>query len=360
MSGELADRYPHRMAGHCGSGALRDLLHWQGLGWAGPPGEGLVFALGGALGLSFVRSSQLSPPVYLVGRETDYEVALPRRLGAQVEVLATDDPETGWTWVTREVDAGRPVLIWADIAELPYLNVQLQMSRHDVVVIGYDLDRQTALVVDNDRAEAQLVPLTALARARASNGFPEPTMHRTYRIVWPRQLPPIAGVAADAFRRSANAMRHPSGPGIAGVTGTGSRGLSAANHLVTELRSWVDVPPPDVDRLLFALYAFIEKAGTGGGLFRRLFADGSTEIARLTGDLPTQRVASCARRCSDAWSELAGIAKDRGTSTQTRTAAIARAAAAIPAAEEDLVVALESASRSLQNLGHGNRPDGPG
>ena len=34
--------YPHRMGGHCGSGALRDLLEWAGLGWDGPPGEGLV------------------------------------------------------------------------------------------------------------------------------------------------------------------------------------------------------------------------------------------------------------------------------------------------------------------------------
>ena len=25
--------YPHRQAGHCGSGALRDLLEWAGLGW---------------------------------------------------------------------------------------------------------------------------------------------------------------------------------------------------------------------------------------------------------------------------------------------------------------------------------------
>ena len=45
----LIQDYPHRMAGHCGSGAMRDLLHWHGLGWDGPPDEGLVFALGGAV-----------------------------------------------------------------------------------------------------------------------------------------------------------------------------------------------------------------------------------------------------------------------------------------------------------------------
>lgn len=50
MSGpSMIDPYPHRMGGHCGSGAMRDLMEWTGLGFDGPPDEGLVFALGGAL-----------------------------------------------------------------------------------------------------------------------------------------------------------------------------------------------------------------------------------------------------------------------------------------------------------------------
>lgn len=117
---------------------MRDLLQWHGLGWDGPPDEGLVFALGGDLGLSYLRSDDLVPPMYLVGRGADFEIDLPRRLGGQVEVLTTDDPAEGWSWVRDDIDAGRPSLVWADIAELPYLRVKLQMSRHDIVVIGYD------------------------------------------------------------------------------------------------------------------------------------------------------------------------------------------------------------------------------
>ncbi|WP_231857374.1 BtrH N-terminal domain-containing protein, partial [Tsukamurella tyrosinosolvens] len=41
------------MGGHCGSGAMRDLMEWTGLGFDGPPDEGLVFALGGALSLTY-------------------------------------------------------------------------------------------------------------------------------------------------------------------------------------------------------------------------------------------------------------------------------------------------------------------
>jgi hypothetical protein len=55
--------YPHRMAGHCGSGALRDLLEWAGLGWKDVPDEDLVFGMGGGLGFTYLRVSGLTPPI---------------------------------------------------------------------------------------------------------------------------------------------------------------------------------------------------------------------------------------------------------------------------------------------------------
>lgn len=136
---------------------------WTGLGYDGPPDEGLVFALGGALSLTYIRSNALMPPVYLVGRGPGFEVDLPRRLGGTVEVLATDDPAEGWENLRGEIDQGRPALVWAEIAELPYLRVR--MSRHDIVVVGYDRAQGVAYIADNDRQDLQRIPLDALARA---------------------------------------------------------------------------------------------------------------------------------------------------------------------------------------------------
>ena len=347
----LIENYPHRMGGHCGSGAMRDLLQWHGLGWDGPPDEGLVFALGGDLGLSYLRSDDLVPPMYLVGRGADFEIDLPRRLGGQVEVLTTDDPGEGWSWVRDDIDAGRPSLVWADIAELPYLRVKLQMSRHDIVVIGYDEIGGTASVVDNDRADVQKIPLDALARARSSTSFPQPTRHCTYRITWPQTLPPVSTAAAAAFARSAASMHAPSTPGIADhIPAAGADGLAAVDQLATDVKSWVDLPPDDLETLLFSLGIFIEKAGTGGGLFRRLLADGCTEIARLTGDPATADLAVAADHCAQAWTETARAGTQRGLDVRTRAAAVAVSAARLPALELILAESLESASRSLSAI----------
>ncbi|MBJ7287546.1 BtrH N-terminal domain-containing protein [Williamsia sp.] len=344
----LIQDYPHQIGGHCGSGAMRDLLHWHGLGWDGPPSEGLVFALGGALGLSYVRSSALFPPLYLVGRGADFEIDLPRRLGGHVEVLTTDDPQEGWSWVRDDIDSGRPSLVWGDIAELPYLRVQMQMSRHDIVVIGYDEDAHVAFVVDNDRADVQSVPLESLARARSSTSFPEPTRHCTYRITWPSELPAIGDIAAAAFRQSAENLRQPSGASIADLTpASGAEGLAAAGALAADIHTWTGLPDGEIEILLFGLGAFIEKAGTGGGLFRRLLAEGCAEIARLTGDPATADLARVADCCAQVWTETARAGIQRDVDVRARLDAVILSVNRLPEAEADLAEALELASSSL-------------
>jgi len=350
----MIENYPHRMGGHCGSGAMRDLLHWHGLGWDGPPDEGLVFALGGTLALSYFRSSDLFPPLYLVGRGADFEVDLPRRLGGRVEVLTTDDAAEGWAWVRDEADAGRPSLVWGDIAELPYLRVQLQMSRHDIVVIGYDEVAEVAFVMDNDRAEVQEVPLKALARARSSTSFPQPTRHCTYRITWPDELPGLAQAAAEAFRQSATNMRHPTQSAIADSTGAsvGAEGLAASTELAADARTWAGLPADDLEILLFSLGAFIEKAGTGGGLFRKLLADGAADIARLAGDHATAELADVAASCAQAWTDVARAAVQRDVEPHVRLDAVALTAGRLPEVEQRLVESLENATDSLLAAEH--------
>jgi hypothetical protein len=297
------------------------------------------------LDLSYVRDTTLMPPVYLVGRGGDLETDLPRRLGARVSVHATDDPQDGWTRVREAIDDGCPALVWADISELPYLRVRLQMSRHDIVVIGYDEERQVAHVVDNDRDDVQLVPYEALARARASRGFPVPTRHTYFEISWPDHLPDLASAAAEAFAQAAAAMSSSDGPSIVDGqrSAVGSTGLAAVDLFAEDIVGWSSVFDDDVlDLVLHGLGAFIEKAGTGGGLFRRLLSAGAADVARLTGGIPAEQVATAAHLCAEGWSLVASRARQEGTA-RSRLDAAADAAAALPDLERELVRALEIA-----------------
>lgn len=348
----MLEAYPHRVAGHCGSGALRDLLDWAGLGWGGEaPAEGLVFGLGGGLDFSYLRVPGLAPPIYIVGRGGDMEVDLLRRLGADVELLRTDDAVLGWRWVRDEVAAGRPVMVWADIAELPYLRVRLQMSRHDIVVVGYDDDRELAYVVDNDREDVQEVPYVALARARRSTGFPAPTRHATFAVEWPERLPDLRSAAADAFSATAGGIRH-GGRGLdhsalppGSISAVGLVGIRKfADDLTTWPQMWDAVT---LGSALAALAVFVEKAGTGGGLFRRLQAACCQDVARRAGSAASARAGLAYERCAEAWSRL-GRAATADVPLPDRATAAAEVAAGLPGLEDEAAELLQAAAEELR------------
>ncbi|WP_280262999.1 BtrH N-terminal domain-containing protein [Nocardia wallacei] len=341
--------YPHQKGGHCGSGALRDLMTWAGLGWGDRLSEGLVFTLGGALDFAYLRTDALKPPIYLVGRGADLEVDLLRRLGAKTQLRQTDDPSLGWKWVTTELDSRRPVMVWADIAELPYLRVRLRMSRHDIVIVGYDDKTRVAYVVDNDRDEIQTVPYDALARARSSTGFPTPTRHATYIVDWPSAAPDLPSMAAAALEQSAATLRHggPSAiaaPPVDSVSGTGLEGV---REFARDVTRWPGIfSDSDLETVLRALAAFIEKAGTGGGLFRRLTAQGCVDLAHHTRNSHVAAAAEAARLAAESWTKVAYIAASDEIPSR-RAVRVAREAAVLPELEEALADLLGTAANSF-------------
>ena len=344
--------YPHRMGGHCGSGALRDLCEWRRLGWDGPPREGLVFVLGGDLSFRYARLEAFRPPIYLVGRGGDLETKMLSRIGAQAQLNQTDDPALGWAWTRQQLDAGNPVLVWADIAELPYLRVRLQMSRHDIVIIGYDDEREEAYVVDNDREAVQSVPYEALRRARTSQGFPIPTRNATYEITWPSKLPDVRQAAATALSDSAKAMTATALGGDVlselGLT-SGGLGLDGLTAFAADIDAWPDVLDEEsLTQTLRALPAFIEKAGTGGGLFRRLQSEGLRDLAELTHNSAVGVAADAYAAASTAWTHLSSICASADPPS-TRVAALSRVAFTIAALEREAVSAMSSASIELSH-----------
>lgn len=225
------------------------------------------------------------------------------------------------------------------------------MSRHDIVIVGYDDARQLAHVVDNDRDTTQTVGYGNLRRARCSTGFPMPTRHTTYLIDWPRHVPELAAIAGPALAASAASMRGvAAGPPLlnfddADLAGVGLPGVRV---FADDVRCWPDYFDDDaLNEALFGLGAFIEKAGTGGGLFRRLQAHGGQHIAELLDNDAVATAAAAARGAADLWTAVAEKAVDNTLSVRDRCAAAADLAAGLPEAERCLADALDHAARSL-------------
>lgn len=357
---EVAD-YPHRLAGHCGSGALRDLLEWAGLSWGEQPlSEGSVFGLGGALGFHYLRGDGLGTPFYLVGRTSNLTTDLCSRLGVATHAASTDDPVLGWDRVRGELEAGRPVLCWADMSELPYLRVRMRMSRHDIVVIAHHPATDEVVVVDNDRPEPQRIPAAALAAARSSTGFPAPTRHTCYPMRFPEALPDRRAAAAEACAQAVVAMTRPDPADAVGVPHARVRasGLDGVSAFIDDLATWPETLPTDgpgddqaLHTALLTLAVFIEKAGTGGGLFRRLQAEFLADLVDLG---PRARIAADAFHALAAqWTAVAaGAAADPDPATAIRRwESVRDGARRLPVLEAQGIEALRDLAEHLDPAG---------
>jgi len=293
----VAVDFRHRKAGHCGSGAFRDLLEFHRLSWGDEPlSEAMVFGLSGGLGCFFYELPDMDPPLYLVGRSGGLERGVCEQLKIELDLRRTDDRTEAWRWLRDELDAGRPTMINADIQELDYLRVKLSNTMHDIVVTGYDEDAGVALIADNDREEIQRCSLDSLSRARGSHGFPGPSRHATWVMRFPERLPEPR-VAIEAALRQATVNMRVASEALAGI-GPGS-GLDHVERLAASYPRWPELFGDRLEGALRGLWVFVVKAGTGGAMFRSLQAGFLRESAQLLGD---RAVAAAA----DVYDELAG------------------------------------------------------
>lgn len=266
----------------------------------------MCFGLGGGLGFLYAEQPDEAPPLYLVGRTEALEEDFAASLGIDLDVRSTDDPAEGLAWIEEELAAGRRPLVWSDIAELEYLRVRMTNTRHAIVVAGIDHEHGIAWIADNDRAELQPCTLASLAAARASRGFPGPNRHRLFAYDWPDALGEPRHAAVIAIRRAVQNMRD-GGRRLGGMEGFA--GLDGVYALAGRYPGW---PAAYGDRLgdaLQALSVFVVKAGTGGAMFRSLYAEFLHDMAELLGDHQLARAERGADDLARAWSVLGRVAR---------------------------------------------------
>jgi hypothetical protein len=292
--------FSHRSGVHCGSTALVDALAARGLTLSEP----MAFGLGAGLGFYAFEAPGLSPSLLFQGRAAHLERIACEVLGVTAVERTADGPEAAWEGVRQALGRGLTPIVVTDLAELPYFRTRTRFGGHRIVLAGYDEGRGVALVADNERPELQEVPLEALDRARASVAPPFGLPGRPWLEVDvpspPRALP---SAIREALRRQARDML---------LDGDGVAGVSALERFAAELPGWPDRIGSEADRAFTFRYAYqvIETRGTGGGLFRLLYArflrEAEVAVPGLAGLGLPARVDDLAAR----WSRLAGLCRE--------------------------------------------------
>jgi hypothetical protein len=204
-------------------------------------------------------------------------------------------------------------------------------------------------MADHALPGVQRCALESLAAARASSDFPGPHGNLTWIIRWPDELPPADEAVARAVR------------GVAGHILEGEprvpypTGLTALAGLETAVAAWDGLDEGDLKDRLRRLWFCVEKAGTGGGLFRGLWAEGLERFAELLGDPALDRLAALYRDLAAEWSEAAaeGLRRDRREALQAVGARVARIVRLEEEGARDLAAWSRSRLNDTQATGEG-------
>ncbi|MDG4858049.1 BtrH N-terminal domain-containing protein [Streptomyces sp. T-3] len=251
---------------HCETTALGVLLRHEGLDLSEP----MLFGLGSGLSFIYWDSKAMGFP-FLGGRVKPFELTrnLAAALGLELLVEETTSPRKAWQNVAAAIDAGRPVGLQLDSYHLDYFSTKVHFAGHVVAMYGYD--EQDAYLVDTaPQGGAVSTGLAGLARARAERG-PMSAKHRSFTLTVPSSPTSPQDRIIPAIKTCADAFLNPP------IANLGHRGIEKTAKQVPKWLQRSDDPREDLPRAA----VLMERAGTGGALFRNLYRDFLAECAQL-------------------------------------------------------------------------------
>ncbi|MFE5490376.1 BtrH N-terminal domain-containing protein [Streptomyces virginiae] len=288
---------------HCETTALGLLLRHQGLDLSEP----MLFGLGSGLSFIYWDSKNMDFP-FLGGRVKPFDLTrnLAARLRLELRVQETTSPRKAWDNVTASIDAGHPVGLQLDSYHLDYFGSPVHFGGHVVAMYGYD-DRSAYLVDTEQQGGAVSTSLSSLARARAARG-PMSAKHRSFTLTVATNTHAPHGQIIPAISACAEAFLNPP------IANLGHRGIDKAAKLVRTWLQRTENPQRDLPQAA----VLMEKAGTGGALFRNLYRDFLAECADL---LDSHHLRTGHRLYAEAallWTEAAVLIKEAGEKGDAR------------------------------------------
>ncbi|MFB9962878.1 BtrH N-terminal domain-containing protein [Sinosporangium siamense] len=284
---------------HCETTALGVLLRHEGLDLSEP----MLFGLGSGLSFIYWDSKAMAFP-FLGGRVKPFELTknLTARLGLTLLVEETTSARKAWENVAAPIDAGRPVALQLDSYHLDYFRSKVHFGGHVVAMYGYD-EHDVHLVDTRQQGGAVRTSRASLAMARSERG-PMTARNRSFTITLPEHPPRWQDQIVPAVRDCAGAFLS------APITNLGHRGIEKAAKQVPAWLRRTQNPQQDLPQAA----TLMEKAGTGGGLFRALYRDFLGECVQLIDDPGLRAGHKLYAEAATLWTDVATLITKAGES----------------------------------------------
>lgn len=243
---------------HCETTATGTLLLQQGIKLSEP----MLFGIGEGLGYIFWKMKTMGLP-FIGGRVKPDALTenIARNLNLELTVRETASTRKAWGNVKELLDKGQIVGLKLDCFHLEYFSKPFHFAGHYAAIYGYD--DKYAYLVDTDQQGGRVrTSLESLALARSEKGSMA-SKNLYYTLQKSDKSYDLSEVIVTAIRN--NAFQHVHPP----ISNIGYKGISKTG---TEVVNWYH-SSKDIEHDFRTTARMMEKAGTGGAIFRNLYRD---------------------------------------------------------------------------------------
>ena len=243
---------------HCETTATGTLLHQIGIELSEP----MLFGLGEGLGFIYWNMKTMDFP-FIGGRiKPDLLTKnITKNLNLKLSVKETSSKQKAWEEVKEHLDSGQVVGLKMDCYYLAYFSNPFHFAGHYAAIYGYD--DYNAFLIDTKQQGGQVqTSLGSLTEARAAKG-PMASKNLYYTIKSTGNDLDLKKAVSTAIRNNATEYLNPP------ITNISYKGIQKTS---TEIIKWFNTSK-DIEKEFVLSAMLMERAGTGGALFRNLYRD---------------------------------------------------------------------------------------
>ena len=265
--------------------------------------EPMLFGLGEGLNFIFWNMKGMEFP-FLGGRIKPDQLTrnICNNLNLKLEIKETASTGKAWQNVTEKIEKGMIVGLKLDSFYLEYFTKKIHFAAHYVAFCGYD-DTYAYLVDTRQQGGLVKTSLKSLELARNEKG-PMSSRNLSYTISKNSTTCNLPGVIVKALKSNAKEFLNPA------IANMSYKGIQKT---ASEIKRWFRTSP-DKKRDFITVAHLMEKAGTGGSLFRNLYRDFLEEALNYVKKPKITEAFSLFKVIAPQWKEVVDCFEKAGNS----------------------------------------------
>lgn len=277
---------------HCETNAIGNLFLNIGIDLSEP----IIFGLGSGLGYIFWNMKIMDFP-FIGGRIKPDGITenVCKILNLKLSKHETASVKTAWDVVKKQIDNSVAVGLKLDSYHLDYFTNKIHFAGHYAAIYGYD-EKYAYLVDTVQQGSSVKATLDNLALARNEKG-PMSSKNLSFTIEKVNKLPDLRDVIPQAIVQNARDFLNPP------IKNVGYKGIEKTSK---EIFKWFE-SSKSIEKDFKLQAMLMERAGTGGALFRNIYRDFLLESYAITQNKMIKSAHNHYIEIADMWTKVSAL-----------------------------------------------------